>query len=76
MTLRGFTGSARLVATFACAEASAVTEAIIAGLLSCALILTLLSQCGDSTTAGNAFTARLRFSEHQFPAQGCSIVDA
>ena len=43
--LQGCTSSARLVTTFACAEASDVTEAIVAGPLSCTLVLTLLGQC-------------------------------
>ena len=74
--LQGCASSARLAATFACAEASAVTEAIIAGTLSCMLISTLLCQCGKSLTADSASTAGLHFSEHQLPAQGCSTADA
>ena len=76
MRLRGFASSARLVATFACAKASAVTKAITAGMLSCVLMTALLSQCKKSLQAGSAYTAGLHFSKHQFQPRGCGIADA
>ena len=67
MRLRGFASSARLVATFACAEASAITEAITAGTLSCVLRTPLLSQCGNSQ-GRQSLHSRPEFQQAPTPA--------